>query len=305
VSETTPRSPAELSRSLAPADLQRAIEELGTEPRTCVVCGGARFERAFLRSGKWFWRCSACTLVFVHDIYPEFLDDTGGLSEQYSFEQAAEAGPRKRAKYDEFLALVAPRVTGRRMLEVGCGQGLFLVHARAAGWNVRGVDVLEPVVTHARARGLEVFLGTLHAANLPAASFDLVAMREVIEHVVEPVDLMREVARVLVPGGVAALGTGNAGSWSARLRGRRWAYYAFGGHAHIRFYSPHSARALAHAAGFESVECHSRGFAFLENEEARGHWYRPLLKLAQAPISPLARVAGAGQRLVMLFRKGL
>ncbi len=304
---TVEHEPAEaraLSGRLAPADLARAIAELGPEPRTCFVCGGTRFERRFQRAGKWFWRCASCTLVFVHDIYPEFVEDTAHLGQTYVLDRLDVAGPRKVVKYDRFLARLERHKQLGRLLEVGCGQGLFLERARELGWQVQGVDVLAPVAARARERGLEVFLGTLDEVRFPAASFDVLVMREVIEHIVDPVPLLREAARVLRPGGVAALGTGNAGSWAARLRGARWPYYCFGGHMHIRFYAPRSAAALAQAAGFARVRCLTSGFAFRENEELRGRWYRPLLKLAQAPLSPLATAAGAGHRLVMEFEKG-
>jgi SAM-dependent methyltransferase len=302
--DTGTASSRELSRRIAPADVQRAARELGPEPSRCIVCGGERFERLFRRSEKWFWRCAACELVFVHDIYPEFVEDTQHLERTYVFDRLEGADRKKTEKYDEFLARLAPHRKLGRLLEIGCGQGLFLERARESGWRVQGVEILEPVAARARERGLEVFLGTLEEARFPDGSFDAVTMREVIEHIVDPVALLAEVARVLRPGGVAALGTGNAGSWAARLRGGRWEYYRFGGHMHIRFYSPPAARALARAAGFESVECHTHGFAFLESKEARGHWYRPFLKLLQLPLSPLATAAGAGHRLVMVFRKG-
>lgn len=109
---------------------------------------------------------------------------------------------------------------------------------------------------------------------------------------------------MLRPGGLAALGTGNVDSWAARLRAGRWHYFRFGGHMHIRFYSPRSAAALARAAGFAACAVHTSGFAFLEAEEMRGRWFKPFLKLAQAPLSPLATAARAGHRLVMLFQKG-
>ena len=293
----------ELDAVLAPADMARALAELGSEPRRCLVCGGGSFERLFTRAGKWFWSCRTCELVFVHDIYPEFAADTGHLEETYDFGKLQQADPKKGRKFAAFLRTLEPFRRTNELLEVGCGQGLFLEHARAAGWQVQGVDVLPPVCELARARGLLVFTGELRDAGLGAGRFDVVTMSEVIEHIVDPVPLMREILRVLRPGGVAVLGTGNARSWAARVRRERWSYYRFGGHLHIRFYSPRSAEALARAAGFESVACKTRGFAFLEAEEMRGLWYKPLVKLAQAPLSTLATAAGAGHRLVMTFRK--
>jgi len=296
-------APDELARLLAPADMARTVAELGREPRACLLCASTAFERLFQRSGKWFWRCRACELVFVHDIYPEYAEDTGHLEETYSFGALARAEGKKARKIAAFLRTLEPHRKLGRLLEVGCGQGLFLEHAARAGWHAQGVDVLVPVVEMARSRGLEVFAGELARAGFERERFDVVTMSEVIEHVVEPVALMREVARVLRPGGVAVLGTGNAGSWAARWRGGAWSYYRFGGHLHIRFYSPPAAAALARAAGFARVECRTRGFAFREAEELRGRWWKPLLKAAQGPISTLAGAAGRGHRLVMTFHK--
>lgn len=294
-------APAGLSARIAPADLAAAIAALGREPHACLVCAGREFERLFERSGKWFWRCRECRLVFVHDIYPEFVEDTQHLDGTYVFDRVERAGPRALAKFDEFLTPLERWRRLGRLLEVGCGQGQFLERAAERGWSVQGVEILPPVAARARERGLEVFLGTLEEARFPVGSFDAVVMREVIEHVVEPVALLREVARVLRPGGVAALGTGNAASWAARLRRARWPYYRFGGHLHIRFWSPSAAAALARAAGFATVACQTSGFAFREAEELRGRWYKPLVKLAQGPLSTLATAAGAGHRLVMRF----
>ena len=293
-----------LSARLAPVDLARAVDELGLEPRRCLVCGGARLVRRFQRAGKWFWRCESCRLVFVHDIYPEFVEDTTHLDGTYVFDRVEPAGRKLVASYDRLLRRLAARRQDGRLLEVGCGQGQFLERARAHGWDVLGVEVVEPVAERARQRGLEVFIGTLEQAALAPASFDVVVMLEVIEHVVDPVALLREVARVLRPRGVAALGTGNAESWVARLRGADWPYYRFGGHLHIRFYSPESAAALARAAGFTSVTCRTSGFAFREAAELRGRWYKWIVKLAQGPLSTLATARGAGHRLMMEFEKG-
>ena len=147
--------------------------------------------------------------------------------------------------------------------------------------------------------------GELRDARIGDASFDVVYMNEVIEHVVAPVELLAEVRRVLRPGGIALLRTGNARSWTARLRGADWRYFQFAGHGHIRYYSPAAARALAAAAGFDCAPATTRGFALRETSELRGHWYRPGVALLQGIASKLAGPFGAGQRLTMrLVRPG-
>ena len=284
--------------------MERAIATLGMEPRECLLCNAGPFERLFRRSGKWFWRCGGCELVFVHDIYPEFAEDTAHLETTYGFGTLKVATARQGRKHDELLALFAPERRTGRLLEVGCGQGLFLDRARGRGWEVEGVDVLAEVVRTARAeRGLAVHEGELFDAGFPSERFDVVYMSEVIEHVVEPVPLLREVHRVLRPGGVAVLDTGNANSWSARLRAERWHYYRFGGCLHIRFYSPPAAAALGRAAGFAAVSARTRGFAFRDSREMRGRWFRPVVQLAQNLVSPFAGPLGAGHRLRIVLRR--
>jgi len=289
---------------LEPEDMRRRIAELGAAPERCPVCAAAGPRKRFHKAGKWFWTCAACELVFVHDIYPEFVEDTGHLEGTYRFDRVQPVQPKHVREFSRLMAEIEPYRSTNRLLEVGCGQGLMLAHARDTGWEACGLDVLPEVVRFARdARGLDVRCGELAGAGFARESFDVVYMSEVIEHIVDPVALMRDVHDVLRPGGVAILKTGNARSWAARLRGRSWAYYRFGGHLHIRFYGPASARALARAAGFASVRCTTRGFAFAESREIKGRWYRPFAQLAQGVISPLAGPLGQGHRLRMRFHK--
>jgi len=286
-------------------DWERRRDELGPEPARCLLCAASSPRRLFFRSNKWFWICSACELVFVHDIYPEFETDIEHLDGTYDFRTTRPPKARERAEYAKLLADFERVRSTNRLLEVGCGHGIFLEVARAFGWEVSGVEILPPIAELARReRGLDVRTGDLLQARFDGGTFDVAYMNEVIEHIVDPVGLMSEVCRVLRPGGIALLRTGNARSWSARLRGGGWSYYRFGGHLHIRYFGPRSATALGKAAGFARVRTRTRGFAFRESGELRGRAYAAPVRVAQALISPLAGPMGGGHRLTMIFEKG-
>jgi SAM-dependent methyltransferase len=283
--------------------LVEVIAQLGEVPDRCLLCSASRPQKLFFRLGKWFWMCTRCELIFVHDIYPEFLRDAESLNDPARLRPYSRSQPSGRRHPAKLLKEFECYRRRNRLLDVGCADGVFLSAASAAGWRCSGVDILPAIAQMAREeRGLDVRTGELFDAGFADGEFDVVHMNEVLEHVVDPVELMREVHRVLRPGGLALLRTGNARSWSARLRGGKWFYYQrFGGHGHIRFYNPKAARVLAQAAGFASVSVHTRGFAFLESSEMRGRLFKPFAKFAQNLISPLAGPCGAGHRLTLRF----
>ena len=87
----------------------------------------------------------------------------------------------------------------QRVLELGCGDGLYLQAAAALGHRATGLDFSEPAVANARARGLDAHVGDVAALreNLPtAASFDVVALFQLLEHVADPDALFADVAQV-------------------------------------------------------------------------------------------------------------
>lgn len=258
---------------------------------------------SFVRDAKTFCRCDHCDLVFVSDPEPEYWSAPAYLAHSCHVYDRAGPKPAQLRDYDRLLdEMESYRRTGR-LLEVGCGAGLFLREASRRGWMCSGVDLLPEAVEAGTRHGLDVRCGELSEAGFPEQFFDVVYMNEVIEHVLRPVDLMREVHRVLRPGGLALLRTGNARSWAARLRGAAWPYYRFGPLLHVRFYSPRAAAALGRAAGFARVHCRTRGFALRESAEIRGRWYKPAVKLAQALVSPLAGPFQAGHRLTIRMWK--
>lgn len=145
------------------------------------------------------------------------------------------------------------RVAGRRILDVGCGRGDML------GWLHRwGADVHGTEVSPAAARAASTLVGSdrisvgeLADAKYPSASFDCITLWHVLEHVRAPDFLLREVARVLRPGGFAYIEVPNADSWSARRFGGRWLAYDVP--KHLFHFSPEALKALAGQAGLRCV----------------------------------------------------
>lgn len=102
-------------------------------------------------------------------------------------------------------------VRANRVLDIACGEGYgsaALLHAGAA--SLVGVDISEAAVNHARAKyGIDARLGSAELIPAPDKSFDLVVSFETIEHVPHPERFVKEVRRVLTPGGLFLVSTPN------------------------------------------------------------------------------------------------
>jgi len=241
-------------------------------------------DRLFGAPGSWsLMRCPECQLVWLNP--QPTPDDVGKLYIQYFTHQKLEtpkkalAGLRKRVKasilsssfgYEmegsnrimgSVLNCIGPLweiVGGRvlwleagekgRLLDIGCGNGQFLDRMRQLGWEVVGVEPDGKAVSAARERSeLEVFQGSLEEAKFPDRHFDAITMNHVIEHVQDPIGLLKECCRLLKPSGKLVVVTPNIKSVGRRMFDGAW--LPWDPPRHLFLFSPQALRASAERAG--------------------------------------------------------
>jgi len=134
---------------------------------------------------------------------------------------------------------------GGHLLEIGVGSGSLLQDARNAGFQVTGCDLSRPICESvSRKLGVPVHCGAV--SELPrSARFDVVVMNHILEHVADPVGLLREVRNRLSPGGVLHVAVPNIACLSAVLPG--WASYE---PYHLTYFSSSTLRMALTRAGF-------------------------------------------------------
>lgn len=130
--------------------------------------------------------------------------------------------PRIRQCLDAKLRYLPRQAKGKRLLDVGCGDGEFLENAKSAGWDVLGLEPDPKAAAAARKRGLEVRVGTIDMLEKETACFDAITLSHVIEHVHAPLEVMKRVHRLLKPGGIVYIETPNIESSGARVFGKNW-----------------------------------------------------------------------------------
>lgn len=111
---------------------------------------------------------------------------------------------------------------GGRLLDVGCGNGGFLLLARQAGWEVEGLDFDAGAVQAARLRGLEVYHGGIEVLDGRSACYDVITLCHVIEHVHDPLAMMRTLNGLLKDGGSLWLETPNIDSLCSNEFKENW-----------------------------------------------------------------------------------
>ncbi|HPS90826.1 MAG TPA: class I SAM-dependent methyltransferase [Methanothrix sp.] len=140
-----------------------------------------------------------------------------------------------------------------RLLDVGCGNGLFLDQMRRLGWEVVGVEPDEKAASVAVEKlELEVFCGSLKDAKFPDGHFDAITMNHVIEHATDPLELLKECRRILRPGGKLVVVTPNIESLGRRVFGNAWLHWD--PPRHLFLFSSEILRKLAELAGLVILE---------------------------------------------------
>jgi SAM-dependent methyltransferase len=137
-----------------------------------------------------------------------------------------------------------------RLLEIGSAAGQFVAAAAAAGWQAKGIEGNNTVAEYARSvLAVDVSTGLIEDQDLPEASFDLVVMWHVLEHIPEPLATVRRLVATLKPGGRFAVEVPNAASREAHAMGADWppTYDP----NHVSQFTPASMRRLLVNAGLD------------------------------------------------------
>jgi ubiquinone biosynthesis O-methyltransferase len=175
-------------------------------------------------------------------------------------------------------------VTGKQVLDVGCGDGMLAVELAIRGAQVTGIDASETMIRAARERArredADVPFEVAAAQRLPfpEARFDRVTAITILCFVDDATPVFREIARVLRPGGKLVIGElGRWSSWAAMRRIRAWLGSPVWRRG--RFRSARELRSLAEQAG-------------LQVEIVRGAIYYPRWRFAASLLAPCDAMLG-------------
>lgn len=143
-----------------------------------------------------------------------------------------------------------------KLLDVGCGNGLFLAFAVERGWDGYGLDNSPGAIRVAQNRlGDRIRLTTLLEASYPSDSFDIISLFEVLEHLPDFTDHLREIHRILKPGGWLCVSVPNFASLERWIFGKWWV--GLDAPRHLQQFTPASLHFFLKESGFDEVAVRS------------------------------------------------
>ena len=227
----------------------------------CRACGSRELELKERvtneRQQLELWRCRGCGSF---SYFPEpSIDYTGHTDDLLSVKRYLEINAACDWMAVNVMTAIGERRSGR-LLDIGCGFGFSADAARRlAGWSVLGVEPSHWGLLGAKALRLEI-LNEFIDARHPVAQerFDIVHASEVIEHIGEPVNFLRFLAGLLVPGGVLVLTTPDAAALDGPLSdSMRHAILSVG--AHVMLFTKSALTDALARAGLVHFEVGVRG----------------------------------------------
>ena len=222
----------------------------------CVLCGGTD-ARVVCDFPEFTWVQCGCGLIYKRDgagVGVEYDEDYFVNREHSRTSYSAREGRRVHKSRSQILD-VLNHVAPGPLLDMGCSLGYTLQAASDLGLEATGVDISEHAVTFCRERGFRAELGTIDKLPFPDAAFQLVIVKHVLEHTAKPREALREIARVLKPGGGLFLAVPHGGYMKARVNPTASRHFRpeVHGTEHFVYYVPATLARLLREESFDPV----------------------------------------------------
>lgn len=244
-----------------------------TDSATCRLCGGAltcqlpRVADYLTNETFDIVRCQDCDVVQIRP-----MPDDDVIERYYTERYRVKRHSLTNNLRCQLRALAATRYFPRgfrgRLLDVGCGDGSFALLMKRAGWDVSVVEIDTAALARLRQQGLQA----KHAAEALEEGFDrpfdVIACWHVLEHVIDPVALMKWIGGLLAPRGVAHVTVPNITSWQADWFGRHWMHLDVPRHRYHfskRTLSELFGRAGMHAVDWTTFAAEYDWFGFIQS----------------------------------------
>ena len=202
----------------------------------CIACESSDIFPYKNIKNKMLVSCHKCGVVFDQRI--PTIQELEKHYSTYSYNQRKPVSAATKISFNKLLNYFEKFRDTNRILDVGCGQGDFLIAAQKRGWEVYGSEYSPAAVKLCKQENIEMYQGEFYGSAFGDIRFDVVTSFEVIEHTNNPRKLLSESLKPLRQNGLFYLTTPNFNSILRYLEKSN--FQILGYPEHIAFYTPRS-----------------------------------------------------------------
>jgi len=228
--------------------------------RPCPRCSGTEYEVRYREEQYRIVRCRSCGLVYLGnppstgEIYEEYYQGEDLPPEAYN-PDAPDVSLRELYWINrQRIGKILEKRSGGALLDVGCGNGYFLATAGDHGFRCNGIDISSRAIAFATEEmGVEASVKTPDEVRTSGEQYDIVTMWHVLEHFMDPFDVLESAFHLLSPGGLCVVEVPNLRSLKFLVSRNKW---EGGNHPrfHRTFFTARTLRESLHNAGFSGVQ---------------------------------------------------
>ena len=187
------------------------IDGRNVEAVNCNSCGSDSLSKLWQKDNFIYCQCQKCNLNFISPRLTQ--DEIKKIYEEgFDSKNLHKPPPYDYSLYSLFFKTINKYRQNNRLLDVGCFRGDLLYGAKQKHWDVYGVEISQKAAEIGKKQyEIDIFIGSLEA-NFESDFFDAVSMFDVIEHLPDPKSYIKEIFRILRPGGILYLDTPNFNS---------------------------------------------------------------------------------------------
>lgn len=223
-----------------------------TTDRKCPVCSGTEHVLWGQVAAFSIIRCTTCGLGMT-DPFPTDEELSRVNKEMYQAEQRGATYLKNKnyftRRYKKNLRNIKEYTSTGKLLDVGCNIGFFLKVARDEGFETTGVELNKESAAYGREQfGLDIRSDYLENIAFKEGRFDVVTLFDVLEHVPDMTSFLKEVHRLLKPGGLLTVQLPNIASLMADLTRSHWSWLT--PPDHLYHFTPETVTRLLEQHGF-------------------------------------------------------
>lgn len=217
--------------------------ELAHQHKNCPICDNKNSIEVFKKDGYHHVRCTSCDLIYVNPCLKQEVINTKVFgTTPYPFFDSVNSDSQQnfdRLRFESVIHSIRNKFPEKKSIyDIGCGSGFFLKLCKENGFEeIGGIDALKKAQVHAKnIYKLEnVEYGDYRSLLDVKNKYDIVSMWEILDHVVEPKNLLDIAVSMLNPGGLIIISVRNGFSLAARVL--REKCNMFLGYAHTNFWN--------------------------------------------------------------------